>query len=1030
MKLPHDASDSGSRDADLIRAAQDDARALRGAGNERRAPIGAIRFPGYVVEAEIHRGGQGVVFRARQEGTGRPVAIKLLHGGPFAGDRERVRFEREAQILARLKHPNIVAIHHTGQSGEAGGGAYFVMDHVDGRHLDRYVEETRLAPRAVVVLFEKICDAVHAAHLHGVIHRDLKPSNIRVDARGEPHVLDFGLAKSTSALPDRTPPVTDPGQFIGSLPFASPEQAAGDGGAVDLRTDVYAIGVMLYVCLTGAHPYDVSGPLKRSLDNILNAAPAPPARLRPDVDDDVASIVLRCLEKDPRRRYQGAGEVARDLRRFLDGEPVDAKRDRALYVISRTLSRYRMQVGLALGFVGVIAAGLVTALLLWSVAARERDAAYEAGLAADAARAAAERKQQDLARQLYFHRLLAAQVALDDGNVARVRELLDESPAELRGWEWRHLAWMADRSARTFVAGRPLLCVDVSPGNDRIAAGDADGALHVWNAMSGAVLDARPRHDGAIHGVRFGPGELVATAGEDGVVRVTDAVRDVTLPGAGSEVRCVTFTNDGGVVAGDDGGRGFRWDVATSRELARRELGGSILSIVSHAMTNEVLAAGRDGAVFALDAATLEVRREVARLDAGVTSLALHESSGTLAAGMVNGTAAIIDLPSGAERGRVRAHGEWVHAVSLSADGLFLLTAGADHTVMAWNVRTLDRDRTYRGPTDRVFGVRFLADGRSVVCASLDGTVRLFDRDAADRARVFQSHDGQVWCADFVDAGRTFVAGGSDGRLRRFDTRDVTGVPLARRAHDGAVTSLVVDRAEEVVVAAGADGRVKRFRLPELRPDGELFAGGAWIHALALSPDGGTVAVASHDSTVHLVAARDDGAPPRLLATLERRPYAIGFARGGQEIVVGDAAGRLVRLDASRGVTRSIDPVHDGVIWSLAVAPDGATVATASADGTATIISLDDRRVLHRLRGHRNGVRCVAFSPDGRRLATGSWDHTIKIWDVEHGEHALTVLGHDRRIDSVRFAPDGERLLSSDIHGTLRLWETEPRSKE
>lgn len=362
---PHSGRDpvspGGSRpERDIIREAIEQATPREGSVifADELPPENA--FPGYEVLREIHRGGQGVVYQAIQKTTRRKVAIKVLHGGPFSGPAGRTRFEREVQVLGQLNHPNIVRIHDSGVTSE--GGFFYVMDYISGRTLDELLSDKRLSVEETIVLFTKICDAVNAAHLKGVIHRDLKPANVRVDANGEPIVVDFGLAKISG--PDapgsgaKTPPLmTLTGQFIGSLPWASPEQAEGVPGNIDVRTDVYSLGVMLYQMLTGQFPYRVVGAMRDVLENILRAQPAKPSTIRRQINDEVETIVLKCLSKERERRYQSAGELARDLRRYLAGEPVEAKRDSAVYVIGKALQKYRPWVVVALlalvGLVGV-----------------------------------------------------------------------------------------------------------------------------------------------------------------------------------------------------------------------------------------------------------------------------------------------------------------------------------------------------------------------------------------------------------------------------------------------------------------------------------------------------------------------------------------------------------------------------------------------------------------------------------------------------------------------------------------------------
>lgn len=354
-----------------------DASPAAWAGSPTRQPFA---IPGYRIDQEVHRGGQGVVFRAFQESTGRDVAIKVLRGGPFAGAHDLARFEREVHVLGRLKHAHIVSVHDSGRVGDM---HYFVMDFIRGEPLDRHVERVRreAAGRAgrasrehvryVFDLFARIAEAVEAAHVRGVIHRDLKPSNVCVDAAGEPHVLDFGLAKLTPTLTDGDASsaragfageMTVTGQFVGSLPWSSPEQA--EGREIDVRSDVYSLGVMLYHALAGEFPYRVDGPIREVLTRIAAAEPARLARDGASFDREVSAIVARCLRKRPEERYQSAGALARDLRAYLAGDPILARGDSAAYLLSKLLRRHRAAFALgAAALVALASFGATTAIL-------------------------------------------------------------------------------------------------------------------------------------------------------------------------------------------------------------------------------------------------------------------------------------------------------------------------------------------------------------------------------------------------------------------------------------------------------------------------------------------------------------------------------------------------------------------------------------------------------------------------------------------------------------------------------------------
>ncbi|MCC6427843.1 MAG: protein kinase [Phycisphaerales bacterium] len=363
---------------ELIEQALDQAHSPRSDGFSFPGDMPAAgTFPGYELIREIHRGGQGAVFLAVQLATKRRVAIKLMHGGPFRGSAGKARFEREVQILGQLNHPNIVRIHDSGMTID--GSHYYVMDYVSGRSLDELIAlEKRPPVEETLRQFLKICEGINAAHLKGIIHRDIKPSNIRISNSGDPIVVDFGLAKV--ALPggssDQTPAIMSmTGQFIGSLPWASPEQAEGVHDNVDVRTDVYSLGIVLYQLLTGKFPYDVIGNMRDVLDRILRAEPARPSTVRRQINDEVETIVLKCLAKDRDRRYQSAGELARDIERYLAGQPIEAKRDSIFYVISKTARRYWVPAATLTSMIAAIAIFAVVMSVLY-----QQKAAAESGL--------------------------------------------------------------------------------------------------------------------------------------------------------------------------------------------------------------------------------------------------------------------------------------------------------------------------------------------------------------------------------------------------------------------------------------------------------------------------------------------------------------------------------------------------------------------------------------------------------------------------------------------------------------------------
>src|SRR5881409_2877894 len=308
--------------------ADDSGRVEQSAGEDRasasqdKTTVRAAEMLGelgdYELLEEIGRGGQGVVFRARQKSLNRTVALKVIGLGQWASKAHVKRFRREAEAAARLEHPCIVPIYEV---GERGGSCYFSMKFVEGGQLDEVIRREPMPPRRAAELIAKVARTVHYAHEHGILHRDIKPGNILLDQKGEPHLTDFGLAR----LVESESTVTRTLEVLGTPSYMAPEQAVGNNAAVNSATDVYGIGAVLYQLLTG-HPPFAGGTTYETIKLLLDTEPRQPRLWNRKIDRDLSTICLKCLEKDPKRRYASALALAEDLERWLKCEPIRAKR--------------------------------------------------------------------------------------------------------------------------------------------------------------------------------------------------------------------------------------------------------------------------------------------------------------------------------------------------------------------------------------------------------------------------------------------------------------------------------------------------------------------------------------------------------------------------------------------------------------------------------------------------------------------------------------------------------------------------------
>jgi serine/threonine protein kinase len=468
-----------------------------------RAPGRAPEIVGYEDLEELGRGGQGIVYSGTQASTQRRVAIKVLLAGAWAPEKHRRRFEREVKLVAGLQHPNIVRLYDSGLTND--GHPYYVMEFIEGVGLDELISSvyggqpwvlsgyehlavirkdapdrrvpSRFVVRSALELMTKVGEAMGHAHRHGLIHRDLKPSNIRVDTSAEPHVLDFGLAKnilSTSADGAGTQ-VSLTGEFMGSLAWASPEQTEGVPGTVDPRSDVYSLGVILFQMLTGRFPYPVVGGFQQILEQIRNTDPPRPSGMRQDIDDEVDTIVLKCLAKEPERRYPDANGLVRDIRHYLAGEPIEAKSESATYRLRKRFHKHRMAVALVAALIVVGVMGAVTALTVW----RAGTGTLSSGVSGSPGRT-------------------APSVGLVDSGVCRVHEVAKLLPSDVQAGDYFGQGVSLTREPVWRIAA-------ASPGDDE--QGHNAGAVYVYR-FDGAswLLEARLVRPEPEEGSSFGRG--------------------------------------------------------------------------------------------------------------------------------------------------------------------------------------------------------------------------------------------------------------------------------------------------------------------------------------------------------------------------------------------------------------------------------------------------------------------------------------------------------------------------------------------
>jgi WD40 repeat protein len=975
----------------------------------------------YELLEQLARGGMGVIYRARQRDLDRIVAVKLLLLGPRASPDFVKRFRAEASAAAGLHHPNIVAIH---QVGVHQGEHYLAMDLVDGPDLAKFIKDQPLPARQAAGYLKTIAEAIHYAHERGILHRDLKPSNVLIDSNDQPRVTDFGLAKRF----DGDSSLTLSGQVLGSPSYMPPEQAGTTRHKVGRRSDVYSLGAMLYHMVVGRPPFVGEG-LNQTLDQVLNHEPISPRLLNPAVPRDLETICLKCLEKEPARRFQTAQALADELGRFLRDEPIRARPVSRPERVWRWCRRKPALATLLLLLQVVGVAGLGGILWQWRRAEHNADA---------------ERLSREQAEALgYATDMSLAQKHLEAGNLARARNLLQRhrpgssSEKDRRGWEWRYL-WQRSRGDEIGTLDHnqaQVWCLNYSPDGKLLASGDGQGMLRLWDPTTRQLVASAASPNGVPLALHFAPnGRRLASGGFRHGVRVLDwdgAKLSSRPPLWADGIVLGLWLGDLELIAVDSERQiRQRWELPSGRELDSGEIVGESSSQLESwsvfSADGALLATSTNNVVLLWAARTGALLAALTNHAAAAHPLAFSPDGRILATGDFNGILKLWSVQTHQEMASAVAHQLIAEYAAFSPDGKRLVTCGYDYALRLWDVAPLHELATLRGHLGEVYQVQFSPDGRQIASASADGTVKFWSPvpKAAQSGSWSLPPDLRLW--SLAPDGQWLLLLFTDHTFSLWNLQAAEPALTSSRYPLGAtnVTAAAVLAGGRLLALGCSDGRVDLYEAPSMKRVIELPRLDAEVATFGCSRDGHTL-VAQSTNFLMKSWSLPEGRELGSFSYTNHFYYARALVSpDGHSVLTADLRGAagLWSPEGSRRLT--FQGSEGAMVTGAAFFRDGRRMATCSTDKTARIWDLATVRPILTLYSDLNGLRSVALSPDEKRLVVGDdlgRPRKVKVFDLATAQEVAVLSGHNDSILDVAFWPDGNAIVSVS-RDTLNIW--------